>query len=251
MTIPPGRDPRYDVVLIEASREIDGRVAREALLPGLASWIRVLECRRTQIDRMKNVEYYYESAMTADEILEYGFDHIAVGTGATWRRDGVGYAHTYSLEIDQRFEILAPDDLIAGTRPKGKDVVIFDDDHFYMGGVLAELLTNEGYPVTLVTPVADVSPWTHNTMEQHRNQARPLDIGVTLITAHTVMKTDADGVVPACVYTGQERHHRLGHLGRPEIRRGSWPGRRGTPLPPERSPGSLRERYAPTDATSP
>jgi len=29
---------------------------------------------------------------------------------------------------------------------------------------------------------------------------------VTLITAHTVMKTDADGVVLACVYTGRERH---------------------------------------------
>jgi dimethylamine/trimethylamine dehydrogenase len=196
----------YEVVLIEASRELGGRVAREALLPGLASWIRVLDYRRTQIDRMRNVEYYFESVMTAEEILEYGFDHIAVATGATWRRDGVGYAHTCSLEIDQRFEILTPDDLIAGTRPRGKDVVIFDDDHYYMGGVLAELLTKEGYPVTLVTPAADVSTWTHNTMEQHRIQARLLDLGVTLITAHTVMKTDADGVVLACVYTGQERH---------------------------------------------
>lgn len=196
----------YEVVLIEASRELGGRVAKEALLPGLASWIRVLDYRRTQIDRMKNVEYYFESAMTADEILEYGFDHIAIATGATWRRDGVGYAHTYSLEMDQRFEILTPDDLLAGARPKGEDIVIFDDDHYYMGGVLAELLTKEGYPVTLVTPAADVSTWTHNTMEQHRIQARLLNLGVTLITAHTVMKTDTDGVVLACVYTGRERH---------------------------------------------
>ena len=135
-------------------------MAREALLPGLASWIRVLDYRRTQIDRMKNVEYYFESAMTADEILEYGFDHIAVATGATWRRDGVGYSHTQPLEMDPRFEILTPDDLIAGTRPSGKDVAIFDDDHYYMGGVVAELLLKEGYAVTLVTPAADVSTWT-------------------------------------------------------------------------------------------
>jgi dimethylamine/trimethylamine dehydrogenase len=195
----------YEVVLIEASRQLGGRVAREALLPGLASWIRVLDYRRTQIDRMKNVEYYFESAMTADEILEYGFDHIAVATGATWRRDGVGYSHTQPLEMDPRFEILTPDDLIAGTRPSGKDVAIFDDDHYYMGGVVAELLLKEGYAVTLVTPAADVSTWTHNTMEQHRIQARLLDLGANLTTAHTLTTVDADGVVLACVYTDREQ----------------------------------------------
>ena len=31
----------YDVVLTEASRELGGRVAKEARLPGLAAWIRV------------------------------------------------------------------------------------------------------------------------------------------------------------------------------------------------------------------
>ena len=34
----------------------------------------------------------------------------------------------------------------------GGRVVIFDDDHYYMGGVLAELLVNNGCSVTLVTP---------------------------------------------------------------------------------------------------
>jgi dimethylamine/trimethylamine dehydrogenase len=196
----------YEVVLIEASRTLGGRVAREALLPGLASWIRVLDYRRTQIDRMKNVEYYFESAMTADEILEYGFDHIAIATGATWRRDGIGYAHTQPLDLDPEFEILTPDDLIAGTRPSGKEVVIFDDDHYYMGGVLAELLLKEDYSVTLVTPAADVSTWTHNTMEQHRIQARLLNLGAKLITGHTVVTTDTNGVVLACVYTDREQH---------------------------------------------
>jgi dimethylamine/trimethylamine dehydrogenase len=147
-----------------------------------------------------------EASMTADEILEYGFDHIAIATGATWRRDGIGYAHTQPLDLDPEFEILTPDDLIAGTRPSGKEVVIFDDDHYYMGGVLAELLLKEDYSVTLVTPAADVSTWTHNTMEQHRIQARLLNLGAKLITGHTVVATDTNGVVLACVYTDREQH---------------------------------------------
>ena len=29
---------------------------------------------------------------------------------------------------------------------------MFDDDHYYMGGVIAELLAKEGLDVTLITP---------------------------------------------------------------------------------------------------
>lgn len=61
-------------------------------------------------------------------------------------------------------ELLTPDDLMAGKRPRGRRVVLYDDDHYYMGGVLAELLANDGAEVHIVTPAADVSNWTHNTM---------------------------------------------------------------------------------------
>ena len=33
--------------------------------------------------------------------------------------------------------------------------MLFDDDHYYLGGVLAELLATEGYRVTLITPASD------------------------------------------------------------------------------------------------
>jgi len=52
----------------------------------------------------------------------------------------------------------APDDLMAGTRPRGHRVVLFDDDHYYMGGVLAELLATEGHDVQLVTPTPTSRP---------------------------------------------------------------------------------------------
>ena len=66
---------------------------------------------------------------------------------------------------------------MAGKRPGAGPVVIFDDDHYYMGGVLAELLAKEGYEVTLATPAADVSNWTHATLEQARIQKRLLQLG--------------------------------------------------------------------------
>ncbi len=195
----------YDVVLVEASRELGGRVAREARLPGFAEWIRVLDYRRTQLERLKNVEFFFESAMPAEEILTYGFDYIAVATGATWRRDGIGYWHSRAVEIDGEMEILTPDDVMNGVRPRSGRVVIFDDDHFYMGGALAELLVKEGCSVALVTPEPEVSSWTHMTMEQHRIQGRLLNLGVEINTGRTVDRATSDGLMLRCVYTGEEQ----------------------------------------------
>lgn len=48
-------------------------------------------------------------------------------------------------------------------------VVVFDDDHYYLGAVLAEKLRLDGLEVTLVTPADRVSAWTINTLEQHGN----------------------------------------------------------------------------------
>ena len=68
---------------------------------------------------------------------------------------------------------------MAGQVPTGH-VVLWDDDHYYMGGVLAELLVRAGCTVTFVTTSAYVSDWTINTLEQHTIQRRLLEMGVTV-----------------------------------------------------------------------
>ena len=194
----------YDVVLAEGSDALGGRVAREARLPGLASWIRVVDYRKGQLDRLPTVEIALGSPLDATEILSYDFDHVALATGSLWRDDGVGRWHTRPLELTG-VECLTPDDLMSGTRPAGTRVVLYDDDHYYLGGVLAEQLARDGHDVTIVTPEARVSEWTVNTMEQHRIQRRLLELGVTVLASHTVASA-ADGAVrAACVYTDQER----------------------------------------------
>jgi len=194
----------YRVVLVEQSRQLGGRVAREALLPGLSAWVRVVDYREAQLRQLDNVEHYFESSMTADELFEYDFDHVAIATGSTWRNDGVGRWHAQPIPTDG-LPILTPDDLMAGVRPEGDRVAIFDDDHYYMGGVLAELLRVEGFEVILITPGVSVSSWTTNTMEQHRIQAKLLNIEVQLECSATVLSTQSTGLRIASTFTGQER----------------------------------------------
>ena len=194
----------YTVSLAEATRNLGGRVARESKLPSLSAWIRVVDYREQQIRKLDNVEVFMQSEMTADDIIENDFNHVVVATGADWRHDGVGRWHTRPMEIAEGAEVLSPDDIMAGTRPRGQRVVIFDDDHYYLGGVIAELLAAEGLDVALVTPAAHVSQWTTNTLEVARIRKRVIRAGVEVHTNTAVTAVTPDGVRTACAFTGDE-----------------------------------------------
>lgn len=71
----------YDVALAEAGQVLGGRVAREGLLPGLSAWGRVADYRQYQISQKPNVEPYFNSALDAEAILEFGFPNICIATG--------------------------------------------------------------------------------------------------------------------------------------------------------------------------
>jgi dimethylamine/trimethylamine dehydrogenase len=100
--------------------------------------------------------------------------------------------------------IFTPDDLMTGGNPTGH-VVIFDDDHYYMGGVMAELLIQKGCSVTLVTPAAYVSEWTLNTLEQHEIHRRLAKMGVTIDLNRGVTAIGKDYVETNCMFTDQPR----------------------------------------------
>jgi dimethylamine/trimethylamine dehydrogenase len=195
----------YDVVLAEAApRELGGRVTLEARLPGLAAWIRVLDYRLAQLRRLRNVEIARGSSVTTEEVLRFDFDHVAVATGARWRTDGVGRASLHPLPIADGLDVLTPDDLLRGALPAGEQIVIYDDDHYYMGGVLAELLAGKKKQVTIVTPEPLVSAWTTNTMEQRRIHARLAQAGITITLAHVLRAAGPDGIRLQCAYTEHE-----------------------------------------------
>src|SRR5690625_4385008 len=190
----------YDVAVAEAGSEIGGRVARERLLPGLAAWGRVLDYREYQIGQRPNVEIYRESALDSEAILEFGFENVCIATGAKWRADGISRQHVVPFPIDGTMPVFTPDDIMEGRKPSGK-VVIYDDDHYYMGGVLAELLASAGCEVTIITPSAYISDWTLNTLEQHRIHRRLAEMGVNIVLNRGVVEIGADHVVSNCTYT--------------------------------------------------
>lgn len=194
----------YEVAIAEAGTELGGRVARESKLPGLSAWGRVRDYRQYQLSQMPDVDIYFESRLSAGDILSFGSQNVAIATGSTWRRDGVARAHVVPMPIDAAMPVYSPDDLMAGKVPDGK-VVLFDDDHYYMGGVLAELMARQGTKVTLVTPSAYVSDWTRNTLEQGAIHRRLVELGVDIVLNRTVTSVASGGVVTACVYTGAKQ----------------------------------------------
>lgn len=202
----------YEVTLAEARDEPGGRVAREARLPGLAAWMRVRDWRMAQIAKLANVELYLQSRLEPADVLEFGADTVIVATGARWRTDGVGRFHTTPLPVHPALPVLGPDALLDGALPDAGPVVIFDDDHYYLGGVLAEKLRRAGFEVHLVTPEPLVSSWTRFTLEQTRIQAGLLELGVVLHLSKAVVAGLPGEVEIACVYTGRRERLACGTL---------------------------------------
>ncbi|MEC8037444.1 MAG: FAD-dependent oxidoreductase [Pseudomonadota bacterium] len=194
----------YDVALVEAKSQLGGRVARERQLPGLSAWGRVADYREYQLSQKANIEIYRESALTPEHVLEFGFDHVCIATGSHWRRDGVSRQHIVPMQIDPAMPLFTPDDIMDGRFPTGH-VVVFDDDHYYMGGVLAEALIQKGCSVTLVTPSAYVSDWTVNTLEQETIHRRLAEMGVDIQLNRGVEAIGAKAVTSNCTYTGATR----------------------------------------------
>ena len=184
----------YEVTVVDARREPGGRVLRESALPGLNEWRRVIDWRLTQISKMKNVNIYPSSKMDATEILETGIPNVILATGAIFRRDGRGRNTRVAIPGTEKGgkHIFTPDDLMEGRLPTGK-VVLFDDDHYYLGGVLAELLVQNGCDVDLVTPAPQVSYWTEFTLEQYKIEKRLLAQGIRLHTRTLLNEIRADG----------------------------------------------------------
>jgi len=192
----------YNVTLLDARRELGGRVLRESALPGLSEWRRVAEWRVTKLAKMPNVGLYPSSSMTAVEILETGIPNIILATGAIFRRDGRGRSVHHPIPNYNQTNMFTPDDIMDGNLPKGQ-VILYDDDHFYLGSVLAELLAQNDCNVTLVTPAPLVSYWTQFTLEQSKIQTRLMKLGVKLLPQTLLSEIKSESVTLTHTLTGE------------------------------------------------
>ncbi len=192
----------YKTVLVEACREFGGRVSLESALPGLIEWRRVIDWRLSQIKKMENVSLFPGSFMTETDILNADIDNVIIATGARWREDGIGRHQWQSIKGHDSAHVYSPDDLMDGNIPQGQ-VVVYDDDHYYMGSVLVELLLQHGCQVTLVTPAPLVAFWSQHTLEQEPIQQRLMKSGVKIITQQVLKEIKREYLELANTVLGQ------------------------------------------------
>ena len=193
----------YEVTLTDANQELGGRVLKESKLPGLSEWRRVAEWRLSAGQHRDNVKFYPASPMTKNDVLETGIRNVIIATGSHYRVDGVGRSIHTPIPGHDGINVFTPDLIMDGHLPQGH-VVIYDDDHFYMAGVLAELLANNGCYVTLVTPAPLISYWTQFTLEQEKIQNRLIRLGVKFLTRQVLASISNDRVISRCVLSGRE-----------------------------------------------
>jgi dimethylamine/trimethylamine dehydrogenase len=189
----------YEVNVAEAQDEIGGRLRFETRLPGLATWARVLDWRRGQLDRLSNVTIYRGNRLSADDVLELGNTHVVIATGSRWAR--LLYSPLEipvgALEVPGVF---TPDDVASGKKLEDP-VVVFDFDNYYMGSVLAEHLAKGGHRVSYVTPAGHASAWSIMSNEQPQVHRALFAAGISLHTLTRVAAFEPGELTLANLFT--------------------------------------------------
>jgi dimethylamine/trimethylamine dehydrogenase len=187
------------VSVAEAREELGGRVSQEAQIKGLSAWARVRDYRLYQLRQMVNVSLYPASPLDADGIADFAADHVLLATGARWLADGRGRSR---LSPIPGFDAaLTPDDVLEGATLSG-DVVIYDDDHFYMANALAADLAAKGHRVQIVSPQPTLAPWMGHTLEQPRMIAELVAAGVQMHPGSTATGWVGNGLTVVRSDTG-------------------------------------------------
>ncbi len=192
----------YRVTLAEAGDELGGRLLLESTLPGLANWIRVRDYRSHLLAQMGRIDVYLQSPLAAADLAEFDADAIVLATGSRWRRDGVGTHGRQPVPVESSARVLTPNDLFADELPPG-DFVIYDDDHYFMAGALAEMLLQAGRRVTYLTPASSVSSWTAMTDEQDFIQRRLLQLGLATGFNRRLERVERERLFSCCTYSGE------------------------------------------------
>ncbi len=201
----------YAVALAEADTELGGRINRESTLPGLSEWSRVRDWRLGQLAKLPNVAIYPDNRLDMAAILELEMQHVLVATGASWRSDGVGRHSSSAFDGYQLDSVLTVDSVLDGKLPSGS-VIIYDDDHYYLGNAIALKLREANIPVTMVTPAAHIGGWHHYTSEQHQIIRALIQAGVKIITNQGLTGWDGKAAQLECVFSGQCTDARADYL---------------------------------------
>jgi dimethylamine/trimethylamine dehydrogenase len=191
----------YQVILAEAEQELGGRINRESRLPGLSEYARVRDWRVGQLAAMENVQIYPDNRLDAESILELGCQHVILATGARWRSDGVGRWSNSVFSGCELDTVVGVEQVLNGFMPDGH-VVVYDDDHYYLGSAIALKLCSAGVKVSMVTPESSLAGWSHHTEEHSLTMQALIEAGVEIVTAKGLGAWQSGVLQIECIYSG-------------------------------------------------
>ncbi|WP_373356322.1 FAD-dependent oxidoreductase [Pseudoroseicyclus sp. CXY001] len=191
------------VTVAEAGAEFGGRLLWEAKLPGLRQWFRVIDYRLGRLLQMPNVSLFAESRLAAEDVAEFGADHVVVATGARWTRNLCGANEIPTGPISGP-RIYTPDDIAAGTEIEGP-VAVFDYDNYYMGSAIAEHLAGQGKDVTYITTAGAAQSWGVMTNEQPHVHVAFQRLGIAYRTLEIVEDFDGETLGLSQIFTAERR----------------------------------------------
>jgi dimethylamine/trimethylamine dehydrogenase len=198
------------VHLVEAQDDMGGIMRWIPELPGLGEWARVVNYRKIQIDKLKNVEFIPDTKLDAQGVKEYGAEIVIVATGGYWATDGLNGASREPIAgADASLpHVLTPEQImVEGKQAPGERVIIVDNDGYFMGVSLAEKLASEGKKVTIMTPMGHIAPYMHFTLEAPNMHRKLHKLGVEIVTYHLPTKIEAGGVTATHVYVVDAHEH--------------------------------------------
>ncbi len=175
------RGARVD--LVERGQAAGGSLAWITRLPGFGEWGRIGAYRAVQIARLPAIELTLGRELDADAIRGWGADVVVLATGSFWAEDGLnGFTREPIPGADAHLpHVLTPEQvLLAGKRPPGDRVVVYDADGYFAAPGVAELLARDGHRVEFVTGHETIAPFAAETLEDSLTRERLHDAGVAL-----------------------------------------------------------------------
>ena len=135
-------------------------------------------------------------------MLEFGYQRVAVATGSRWTTELYSAGEVPAPPLARTVGVLTLDDLAAGAEVSGP-AVVFDFDHYHMGGSVAELLAARGVDTMYVTPAGHASAWTIMSNELPRVHQALARAGVPVRTLRLVTAFDGGELTLADLFTGK------------------------------------------------
>lgn len=180
------------VHLVDARGEMGGYAAIVASLPGLGDWRRVVDYRKIQIDKLRNVEFIPRTRLSADDVLQYGAEIVVVAAGAYWAPDGLNHVTRSPIPGASLEHVLRPEDMLVRGAEAGATVLVYDCEGHVMGAGMAELIAMTGRRVVLATPLAEVAPYTNPTVDGFRIRTHLAGCGIDLLPGTQLVRIDRD-----------------------------------------------------------